>query len=62
MAASRGLGKGLDALIPVGINEKKAKAGNINEENAERKEGEKLVNITKVEPNREQPQIGRAHV
>ena len=55
MAASRGLGKGLDALIPVGINEKKAKAGNINEENAERKEGEKLVNITKVEPNREQP-------
>ena len=50
-----GLGKGLDALIPVGINEKKAKAGNINEENAERKEGEKLVNITKVEPNREQP-------
>ena len=55
MAASRGLGKGLDALIPVGINEKKAKAGNIIEENAERKEGEKLVNITKVEPNREQP-------
>lgn len=54
MAASRGLGR-LDALIPVGINEKKAKAGNINEENAERKEGEKLVNITKVEPNREQP-------
>ena len=55
MAASRGLGKGLDALIPVGINEKKAKAGNINEENAERKEGEKLVNITKVEPNRDLP-------
>ena len=55
MAASRGLGKGLDALIPVGINEKKAKAGNINEENTEKKEGEKLVNITKVEPNREQP-------
>ena len=55
MAASRGLGKGLDALIPVGINEKKAKAGNINEENAERKAGEKLVNITKVEPTREQP-------
>ena len=39
MAASRGLGKGLDALIPVGINEKKAKAGNINEENAERNAG-----------------------
>ncbi len=55
MAASRGLGKGLDALIPVGINEKKAKAGNINEEKKEKKEGEKLVNITKVEPNREQP-------
>ena len=55
MAASRGLGKGLDALIPVGINEKKAKAGNINEENTEKKDGEKLVNITKVEPNREQP-------
>lgn len=55
MAASRGLGKGLDALIPVGINEKKAKAGNINEGNTEKKDGEKLVNITKVEPNREQP-------
>ena len=55
MAASRGLGKGLDALIPVGINEKKVKTENKGEDISEKKEGEKLVNITKVEPNREQP-------
>lgn len=55
MAASRGLGKGLDALIPMSINEKKVKTENKNEETTEAKESEKLVNITKVEPNREQP-------
>lgn len=50
---SRGLGKGLDALIPSAQIPKKVK-----EEIAEvfkDKEQEKLVKITKVEPNREQP-------
>lgn len=52
MAAQR-LGKGLDALIPVGISENSV--GNKKEKTEKVQEGEKLVNITKVEPNREQP-------
>ena len=45
----RGLGKGLDTMIPPVKNEKKS-------ENADPAKGpETLVNITKVEPNREQP-------
>ena len=40
--ASRGLGKGLDALIPA-------------ESNSNTKQAETIVKITKVEPNREQP-------
>ena len=40
--ASRGLGKGLDALIPTG-------------ESSNTKQAETIVKITKVEPNREQP-------
>ena len=50
--AARGLGKGLDALIPSAQMPKKTKetAGD-----AEDKGQEKLVKITKVEPNREQP-------
>ncbi len=58
MAAARGLGKGLDALIPSGIssssgstNSSKAK----EDKSSEKKSGETIVNITKVEPNREQP-------
>ncbi len=54
MAAARGLGKGLDALIPNGIEKtvstSKTKQGKSTEQSAET-----LVNITKVEPNREQP-------
>ena len=42
--ASRGLGKGLDSLIPAGINESK-----------EIKQAETIVKIAKVEPNRDQP-------
>lgn len=42
--ASRGLGKGLDSLIPTGINE-----------NKEVKQAETVVKIARVEPNREQP-------
>ena len=57
--AARGLGKGLDALIPNSVeNEsvsKKAKVKSDNDNKGEKKEGEVMVNITKVEPNREQP-------
>lgn len=45
----RGLGKGLDTMIPPVKNEKKSEKGD------PAKEPETLVNITKVEPNREQP-------
>lgn len=51
--AARGLGKGLDALIPSSLgteNSTKSK-----QEKPEKQEGETMVNITKVEPNREQP-------
>lgn len=52
--AARGLGKGLDALIPSDTtkskNSEKKQSNSSNQ-----KAGETLVNITKVEPNREQP-------
>lgn len=48
--AARGLGKGLDSLIPKTVEEKKEKI--ITKEN---KEAETLVKITRVEPNRDQP-------
>lgn len=55
--AARGLGKGLDALIPSGINEKKthSESNSVQKKIDEKSNGEKMVNITKVEPNREQP-------
>ena len=54
--AARGLGKGLDSLIPVvetPVSTKKKKENDINA----LKEGEApvMVKITKVEPNRQQP-------
>ena len=49
--AARGLGKGLDSLIPNNVGEKKEKIGI----KAETKGPETIVKITKVEPNREQP-------
>ena len=52
--AARGLGKGLDALIPSGINEKSEKTEK-QKRTEEKSGGETIVNITKVEPNREQP-------
>lgn len=55
MAAARGLGKGLDALIPSGINEKSVTGKTKKEKSSENQSGETIVNITKVEPNREQP-------
>ena len=52
--AARGLGKGLDALIPKGIEENtKPKKSGQKEENSGN--AETLVKITKVEPNRDQP-------
>lgn len=55
--AARGLGKGLDALIPSGINEKASQSNNSSNQKKtdEKSTGETMVNITKVEPNREQP-------
>ncbi|MCH5343239.1 MAG: ParB/RepB/Spo0J family partition protein [Acetatifactor sp.] len=52
--AARGLGKGLDSLIPNAVGEAKAKKEASIVEN-KNKEPETLVKITKVEPNREQP-------
>lgn len=52
---SRGLGKGLDSLIPDTIGEVKAKQKEKNSDNKDNKHTETLVKITKVEPNREQP-------
>ena len=52
--AARGLGKGLDALIPSAVGEStKAKKSTQKEEVQEK--ADTLVKITKVEPNREQP-------
>lgn len=48
--ATRGLGKGLDTLIPAGLNE-----GNSKKKEKEVETPDKYVKITKVEPNREQP-------
>lgn len=51
--AARGLGKGLDALIPVSSDVKGNKKSNTSLE--KEKGSETLVKITMVEPNREQP-------
>lgn len=56
--AARGLGKGLDSLIPNALGETKTKNETTvksKTETAEEKEPQTLVKITKVEPNREQP-------
>lgn len=52
--ATRGLGKGLDALIPATVGDTKAKKTGQKEENTSGN-AETLVKITKVEPNRDQP-------
>ena len=51
--AARGLGKGLDSLIPNAIGESKGKTDKGN--GAENKNSETMVKITMVEPNRDQP-------
>jgi len=52
--AVRGLGKGLDSLIPNAMGEAKVKK-EVKQEVPEAKGPETIVKITKVEPNREQP-------
>ncbi len=49
--AARGLGKGLDSLIPNNVGDKKTKEVTSSEVKAP----ETIVKITKIEPNREQP-------
>lgn len=54
--AARGLGKGLDSLIPNAVGEAKAKKELPKEKAAEEKTTpETMVKITMVEPNRKQP-------
>lgn len=54
--AVRGLGKGLDSLIPNAVGEAKTKKEAVKEPAVEeKKEPETLVKITMVEPNRKQP-------
>lgn len=54
--AARGLGKGLDSLIPNTIGNTKKKTGNEKEKGLPQDKGpETIVKITMVEPNREQP-------
>ncbi len=51
--AKKGLGKGLDSLIPVGKAKPSSESSNQSE--ASVKDGVTMVKITKVEPNRNQP-------
>lgn len=55
--AARGLGKGLDSLIPNAVGEAKVKKENKPEAKEEKREDgkETVVKITMVEPNRKQP-------
>jgi len=56
MAAARGLGKGLDSLIPNAVGEAKGKKETAKENKKEEKGAvETVVKITMVEPNRKQP-------
>lgn len=53
--AKRGLGKGLDSLIPSNVMEQPVKQAEVKDENKRREDGATVVKITMVEPNREQP-------
>lgn len=53
--AARGLGKGLDSLIPNAVGEAKAKKEVPKEKAEERTTPDTMVKITMVEPNRKQP-------
>lgn len=52
--AARGLGKGLDSLIPNTVGEKKVK-NEVSVTSKKNTTSESLVKIVKIEPNREQP-------
>ena len=52
--AARGLGKGLDALIPNTVDKSGTKSKGDNKNNG-KDESDKLIKITMIEPNREQP-------
>lgn len=54
---SRGLGKGLDSLIPDAVGEAKSKKNTASKDNVSEEKGaqETIVKITMVEPNRKQP-------
>lgn len=52
MAVKKGLGKGLDSLIPKGVVVPDKPA---NQENVKAAKADQIVKITKVEPNRDQP-------
>ena len=52
--AARGLGKGLDALIPNAVDKSGTKSKGDNKNNG-KDESDKLIKITMIEPNREQP-------
>ena len=53
--APRGLGKGLDSLIPVSSSAPKSSTESKSADKKEEQGQETMVKITKVEPNREQP-------
>lgn len=53
--APRGLGKGLDSLIPVSSSAPKSSTESKEADKKEEQGQETMVKITKVEPNREQP-------
>lgn len=53
--AKRGLGKGLDSLIPSNVMEQPVKTVPVSNENEKKEDGTTIVKITMVEPNREQP-------
>lgn len=56
MAVKRGLGKGLDSLIPSGSSVKPAETKVAKTDNEKKIEGATtLINISKVQPNKEQP-------
>ena len=53
--AARGLGKGLDTLIPNAMGDMKKNSAPKKDDVVDEKGQETIVKITKVEPNREQP-------
>lgn len=53
--AKRGLGKGLDSLIPSNVMEQPVNQAEDKKENKKSEDGATVVKITMVEPNREQP-------